>query len=266
MNEIIEMVKLIASYIGLLFLVAYCVAMLMVMIISLVYCIGYVYDTIIGDWLFHFGKFVSSKSPRLKEFDVLKKVGNWMQPKEIYLRYETPLCTYCFSFTAVLSMYGILEGLGIHYAIVISFILYIFVYFVGMYRRCKTEDYYNKVLENNLDFLKLSFIPLAFLITIVGFLFTITGFRIQELDFDYFSPIIRAMTEYGVVQGLASQVFQLIKYSILLLILMYIASIPMQLVSYFIVLVIKYFKKYSESYKKLLRCYTGILRYLKKSL
>ena len=46
------------------------------------------------------------------------------------------------------------------------------------------KEEYSKVLDNNMAFLKLSFMPVGFVITFFGFLFTITGVKVQDLNFD----------------------------------------------------------------------------------
>ena len=62
-----------------------------------------------------------------------------------------------------------------------------------MYRRYKENERYDAVLENNLEFLKLSFVPLAFLITIVGFVVIVSGVDLQQVDWEYFMPIISSV-------------------------------------------------------------------------
>lgn len=261
MIEIIELIMLIGPYIGLLVLSAYGIAMLLIMTISLVYFAGYVYDTICGKFLYRWGIALSNKFVKLKQIKILRKIKRWMKPKNLYLRYETPLCTYCFSLTAVLIIGELIDGMQIGYGIVIAYVIYIVVYFIGMYRRYDDKINYYKALDNNLDFLKLSFVPLTFLITIVGFIFTILGFNIQEVDYNYFEPVIEAISELGLIEGLASEVWTLIGISLGILMLMYILSIPMQLISYFIILVINYFRKYAMPYKKLIKKYLKIVEY-----
>ena len=176
------------------------------------------------------------------------------------VRYETPLCTYCFSYTAVSIIYMLLDSTGVKYGWVIAFVIYILIYFVGMYRRYKENGNYINVLDNNLEFLKLSFIPLTFLITVIGFVFTIAGLNLQQIEWEYFTPIISSVEENGLVTGVAKELWLAIKCSIALVLLLYITSIPMQLVSYFIVLVIKYFQKYGCGYKKIVSLFWKIWR------
>lgn len=63
------------------------------------------------------------------------------------------------------------NGMGI----IVASALYLLFYFVGMARKCGSDKtYYEKVLDNNMEFLKLSFLPLGFIITVLGFCFTVT--------------------------------------------------------------------------------------------
>lgn len=150
----------------------------MILLITVVYFPGYLYDAIFGNWLFLIGKFISDKFGVLKKVQILRKVRKLMEPKKNYLRYETPLCTYCFSYMTLIVIAKALEKMQIGYGLIIAFIIYPFVYFLGMHRRYRAREDFENALENNFEFLKLSFVPLAFLITIVGFLFTVTGFKI----------------------------------------------------------------------------------------
>ena len=68
--------------------------------------------------------------------------------------------------------------------------------------------------------------------------------------------------EDGLVTGFANELWLVIKCSVAILLLFYIVSIPMQLVSYFIILVIKYFQKYGYGYKKVFRFFLKTWRNL----
>lgn len=65
------------------------------MLISVVYIVGYVYDSIFGNSFISLGNFIGRKYPEIKNIQLVVKVWNKIQPKELYLRYETPLFTYC---------------------------------------------------------------------------------------------------------------------------------------------------------------------------
>lgn len=136
-----------------------------------------------------------------------------------------------------------------------------------MYRRCREKEYYFQVLENNLNFLKLSFIPLTFLVTILGFFCTLTGLNVQEIDIKYLYYINEVINDFfdfpknqaHSVSNLISCFISLIKGGAFMIILLYFASIPVQLVSYFVILLIKYFSKYNMAYKKIFNFYISLL-------
>lgn len=159
--------------------------LLFVMLISVVYIVGYVCDSIFGNSFISLGHFISGKDPKIKNISIAEKLWKKIQPKELYLRYETPLFTYCFSYTAISLLALVLpneNGMGI----IVASALYLLVYFIGMARKCgRNEQYYEKILDNNIEFLKLSFLPLGFIITVLGFCFTITGMKVQELPLDF---------------------------------------------------------------------------------
>lgn len=242
-----------------LFVLVYLVVFLFILTISLIYTLGYIQDALFGEWLINYVLLFINKISKATKRNILKKFEDYIKPKDMYMRYETPLCTYCFSFSALSIIMGILNELGIGYVYVIAILFYIAVYFVGMYRRCHSDMFYYRILENNLEFLKLSFIPLAFLITVGGFIFTITGYRIQETDLNYFSMIIQIFTEHDISKGAIGDILYYFKSGIFILLIMYIMSIPMQLISYLVLQVIFYFKKHNKAYKKLFKCYIEIL-------
>lgn len=259
-----ELLNLIGVVIRIFLAVAYCVAFLIVLLISVVYFVGYLYDSIFGNCLYDIGKYVAKRYCKIRNNRILRKVKRIIEPKKWYMRYETPLCTYCFSYTALVFIYEILESIDVNYGTVIAFFMYIAIYFFGMYRKYKDKEAYDNALENNLCFLKLSFVPLTFLITIIGFLFTVVGYNIRETDFEYFINVIMTMSELNLFAGYASDIWIIITYSVILLILFYIFSIPMQLISYYIILIIKYFRKYGKAYVKLINLYKKILHRIGK--
>lgn len=172
--------------IGLLIMVViFAIGLLFVMLISTVYTVGYVYDSIFGNSFIRLGHFIGRKYPKIKNIPLVVKVWKKFQPKELYLRYETPLFAYCFSYTAI-SLLAIILPIKNGLSIIVASFLYILAYFAGMAKKCRgNKRYYDKVLDNNIEFLKLSFLPLGFIITVLGFCFTITGMKVQELRFDY---------------------------------------------------------------------------------
>lgn len=177
--------KLIIAFLALVIALIDLVGLLFVMLISIVYLGGYIYDSILENLLLRIGHYIGRKIPRIKENILMRKIWEKMQSKESYLRYETPLVTYCFSYTAILLIATVLpDKKGIE--VITASILYLIFYFVGMAKRCgSNENYYESVLANNMDFLKLSFLPVGFIITVLGFCFTITGMKIQEIPSPY---------------------------------------------------------------------------------
>lgn len=247
----VELLKLAGMYIGIFLVLGYCLAMLIVLVIAAFYSVGYLYDSVCGNSVYNIGIYIAKKYPQIKKSMILRKIKSIIEPKERFTRYETPLCTYCFSYTALLLIYMVYETMGIGCGAILAFFSYILIYFIGMYRRYKENERYDAVLENNLEFLKLSFVPLAFLVTIVGFAFTVSGFNLQQVDWEYFMPIISSVQEKGFFSGLADEIWLVLKLGFMLLVAFYIVSIPMQLVSYYIILVIRYFKNYGQGYRKI---------------
>lgn len=71
----VELLKMFVMLIlGIIFLTGYCLGILMIASIAIVYFFLYVYDVFFGDWLFEFGKYISDKQPRLKEIYILKMI------------------------------------------------------------------------------------------------------------------------------------------------------------------------------------------------
>ena len=262
MEIIIILGKCVVALIGLLFLLAYAIILLMIMLITPVHFLGYICDVILGNLPYKGYEKLCEKFSKISKYD---NIYNIVKPKKIYLRYETPACTFCFSYIAILIIGYILHSVNIKYSIVVGAGIYIVMYFGGMYRKCKIpEGYYNGVLDNNLNFLKLSFVPLTFIVTVVGFGCTIMGTKIQDLiklnDINNLN-ILKVVTQYsGNGEGLFADFISLVIFGAIFVLLLYIASIPMQLVSYFIILIIKYLTEYKKSYCNILHIYVKILK------
>lgn len=263
MAEMIILIKIVVGLLGAVFLIAYCIALLMVLLITLVYFCGYVCDAILGNLPHKVCEKLRKKFPQINKHNVFIKISSIVAPQKIYLRYETPLCAFCFSFTTILTIGDVLRWADIKYSIIGGVGIYLLMYFGGMYRKCKvSKNHYNVVLDNNLDFLKLSFVPLTFIVTVVGFGFTITGTKIQDfIDLHNISNfnIIESITRYGAEDSIFANIISLVMCSLAIIILLYIASIPMQLISYFIILIIKYMMKYKDSYCGILNIYVKIV-------
>lgn len=260
--------ELIIKLVSLIVIMIFSVGLLFVMLISVVYIAGYVYDSIFGNSLISLGHFIGRKYPKIKNFPLVVKVWKKIQPKELYLRYETPLFVYCFSYTAISLLALILPNEN-GMSIIVASALYLLFYFVGMARRCgSNEQYYNKVLDNNMEFLKLSFLPLGFIITVLGFCFTITGMKVEELSFDY-TIIVNSFTSLMNYNDETNTLMMFLKIIVsegLILFLFYIISLPIQVVSYFVISAINYFKEHKAGYIGLFKKYLGVVSYLLKSM
>lgn len=131
------------------------------------------------------------------------------------------------------------NGIGI----IVASALYLLFYFVGMARKCgRNEQYYKKILDNNMEFLKLSFLPLGFIITVLGFCFTIMGMKVQELplDFAIIENTYTSLMNYNDDTNTLMFFLKIIVSGGLILILFYIISLPVQVMSYFIISIINY--------------------------
>lgn len=258
-NPIIGLVILL----GIFFLVLLLALGLLVMLFATsVYFWGYAYDCIMGDWPIRIAKYIADKFPGILKNKWSKRIWELICPKEFYFRYETPFITYCCSFMVVYLISLVpLPLRGGRY--MIASVLYLLVYFVGMCRKYKNkEDCLDKVLENNMEFLKLSFLPITFLITIVGFGFTATGLKIQDFNVDWVH-ICDVITNYfrnDVGDNLLSLCLHIVICGFAFLLIFYVVSLPMQVIAFFIITVIKYFKKYGRAYRELIN---KLFRYIK---
>lgn len=254
---LLEMIPLVVTAISFL-------ALLFVMLISVVYIMGYVCDSIFGNSLIKLGHFISRKYPKIKSVPIVLKMWRKIQPKELYLRYETPLVAYCFSYSAISLVASVLPG-KYNMGIIIASALYLGLYFVGMARKCgDNKQYYEKILDNNIQFLKLSFLPLGFIITVVGFCFTITGMKLQEIPFN-FATIENAYMNwmnYNDETNTLILIPKMLLSSGLVLISFYIISLPVQVVSYFVISIINYFRKYKVGYIGLFKKFSNIVMWL----
>lgn len=259
--------ELLLKLMSLLVIMIFSVGLLFVMLISIVYIVGYVYDSIFGNSIICLCRFLGRKYPKIKNIPLVVKVWERIQIKGLYLRYETPLFAYCFSYTAI-SMLALILPNENGMSIIEASALYLLFYFVGMARKCGgNEQYYNKVLNNNMEFLKLSFLPLGFIITVMGFCFTITGMKVQELPLD-FTITVNTYTSLMNCNDETNTLMLFLKMIVsggLILILFYIISLPVQVVSYFVISVINYFRKHKAGYIGLFKKYLGIVIYLLKN-
>ena len=254
------LLELLIKLLSLTVIMIFLIGLLFVMLISVVYIAGYVYDSIFGNSFISLGHFISGKYPKIKNIPIVVKLWRKIQPKELYLRYETPLFTYCFSYTAISLLALVLpneNGMGI----IVASALYLLFYFVGMARKCgRNEQYYEKILDNNIEFLKLSFLPLGFI--------TITGMKVQELplDFAIIGNTYASLMNYNDETNTLMLFLKLIVSGGLILILFYVISLSIQVISYFVISVINYFRKHKAGYIGLSKKFLGIVAYFLKNI
>ena len=260
--------ELLIKLMSLTVIMIFLIGLLFIMLISVVYIAGYVYDSIFGNLFISLGHFISGKYPKIKNILIVEKLWRKIQPKELYLRYETPLFTYCFSYTAISLLALVLPNEN-GTDIVVASALYLLLYFVGMARKCgRNEQYYEKILDNNIEFLKLSFLPLGFIITVLGFCFTITGMKVQELplDFAIIENTYTSLMNYNDETNTLMLFLKLLVSGGLILILFYVISLPIQVISYFVISVINYFRKHKAGYIGLYKKFIGIVAYFLKNI
>lgn len=253
--------ELLIKLMSLTVIMIFLIGLLFIMLISVVYIAGYVYDSIFGNLFISLGHFISGKYPKIKNISIVEKLWRKIQLKELYLRYETPLFTYCFSYTAISLLALVLPNEN-GTDIVVASALYLLLYFVGMARKCgRNEQYYEKILDNNIEFLKLSFLPLGFIITVLGFCFTITGMKVQELplDFAIIENTYTSLMNYNDETNTLMLFLKLLVSGGLILILFYVISLPIQVISYFVISVINYFRKHKAGYIGLYKKFIGIV-------
>lgn len=261
------MIEFIFIVLKFIFLVAYFFGILLVLLASSIYFVGFLYDSIMGNLALKIGGWLAKKMPHIKNNSFLINIWKRIQPKETYLRYETPLFTYCFSFMAIYYISLVFpeqQGMQFIYASMI----YLFCYFVGMRRKCgEIEGCYRRVLKNNKDFLKLSFLPITFIITVLGFCFTVTGLKLQEIAV-YFIKAQNIFNQWLKYHDDANilMVIKLFILGLICLVLLYIISLPIQVISYFIISMIEYFYEHGAPYKRLFVKYIRILNRLRKKL
>lgn len=181
---------------------------------------------------------------------------NKMKELQYRNRYNIPAINYIFSFFTLTALMGIIGRLfdidSVLIAYSISICVYPVILNIGMYRKTsKIEQgvYFRDLLKNHKKFLQLSFLPLAFLITIIGFLFAsmdkIEGLTGWIMSIENLSKIIESI--YGMRSAdVDSHFFQ---HSLKLLLIIYIFSVPLQVVAYFCNQVSEYIFECGKGYK-----------------
>ena len=232
----------------------------LIFVTPIVFVVEYAIDVILGNSYLQIGHNIINKYPKIKSIKLFQEIWRRIQPKNLYLRYETPIVSYIFSYIAI-SFFSVFL-IKTSYSIIVSTIIYLILYFAGMIRKFTgDEDHLKKILNSNLEFLKLSFLPLAFIITVCGFIFTITGMKIQEVvDWEKLltkicNVVINFMEEnnnlYYPIVELIILIFKFIVVLGILLVFLYVISIPLQVVSYGIIMIMMYFINNKRGYIRL---------------
>ncbi|RHO63777.1 hypothetical protein DW085_17640 [Clostridium sp. AF50-3] len=240
---------------------------LMVALTTGIYCGGYVYDAFLGDSLIHFGHFIGKKCPKIKKKDLIQQIWSKIQPKDLYLRYETPLLTYDLCYTTIIVAWLAFDSKGFWGAIAVDF-LYVFIYLVGMIRRCgRRERYFEKILNHNKEFLTLSFLPLGFLATSLGAAISILEFIDPTYDVKTMAltnlqrvgeEILTLFLSSHATANALAVLLEIALVMILFFIMCYVLSLPVQLIAYLGLSIINHFNKYKTGYKVLYGTYVKL--------
>lgn len=237
------------------------VSILLLIVTPMVFMVEYAVDAVLGNSYLRLGYKIIKKYPSIKSTKLFRIIWRRIQPKNMYIRYETPFVTYIFSYCAI-SFFSVFFLKKVSHSIIISSIIYLTLYFVGMIRKFAGEnDCLKNTLKRNLEFLKLSFLPFAFIITVFGFAFTITGLKIQEIV-DWENLLTKVGNEIVAFIGKTSNLYNPILEVIVLLfktivvfgilfIVLYVISIPLQVVAYGITMLIMYFIDNKSGYTRL---------------
>lgn len=164
-------------------------------------------------------------------------------------RYGIPLYVHSSSGLVILILSSLLP-FGGFISIMIAYIIYVFVYFFGMYNRYYVDkEAYEKVLKVNKDFYSIYIMPASAFVAISGYLATITGVTIKEGSsfVELFSLVQKLL---NVNSGYEIPIF-IILLPMLFFLFMYILSLPLQLLIYLSICLIDHMNKSNESYKKI---------------
>lgn len=134
MDTLFELLKII---VGLVISIVSLPFLIQLMFSTITYLLGYLYDSIFGDWLIKLAYHIARKCGMLRNKRWFRKIWSLIKPKNTNVRYETPIISYCFSYMAILLMAQIIPGkVNMTGRLLSSMALYIILYFIGMYRRC----------------------------------------------------------------------------------------------------------------------------------
>ena len=157
-GEKIGMEKIVSSII---ILVIYIIMLIIELAVPIIFFVFYLYD-FIEPLLLKMGHFIGQKFPKIKNKKIIE-LWKKIQPQYQCMRYETPLIVYCFSSMPLCFIAMIIQIENEALSLCIAAILYISVYFFGMIIKYRNKhDILKEVLNNNENFLKLSFLPFTF--------------------------------------------------------------------------------------------------------
>lgn len=235
----------------------------MLLMSTAVYTLGYIYDIIFGNWIIKLGHKIGKKYYKIKNVSIIRKIWSLMQPKECYLRYATPVISYCFSYMAVSLLKLFIPTRNANISYIEAALVYIILYFVGLKRKYgKNDKKIAEILENNLEFLKVSFWLLGAIITVISLAWTIMGesmddiLALYSIVDNYPTVLSNALESSNAFLQLPEILFS----CLMIFILVYIFSVPIQFVSYFMIKLINYFRKYSIGYKKFGKIYLDLIK------
>lgn len=237
---------------------------LMVALTTSIYCVGYVYDAFLGDSFIRLGHFIGKKYPNIKKRHLIQEIWSKIQPKDLYLRYETPLLTYDLCYTTIIVSGMAFVNKGFWGMMAVDF-LYVFIYLVGMIRKCgRREQYFEKILNHNKEFLTLSFLPLGFLATSLGAAISILEFIDPTYDVKMMAltnlqrageEILTLFLGSHTTANALAVLLEIALVIILFFIMCYVLSLPVQLIAYLGLSIINHFNKYKTGYKVLYGTY-----------
>lgn len=270
MNNILEIV---IWLIGLILIFVEIIVLFLMLVTSIIYLFGYIYDLLFGNAVYNIlqSDFFIIKNSKLTNYKWYKRLLDIVKLKEHYLRYETPLISFCLSYTAITIIILCLPSkLTVDKKYIVAIVIYLLSYFIGMYRRVshiKEGDKlkkYESILENNLSFLKLSFIPISFIITIFGFLFTIMGWNVNAQHFIWLDDFFNIISQFNYLDNMIKSIIYTFVLLITFFLILYIVSLPVQVIGYFIINLIQHFRRFSHPYKLLVERYIRMIMHFIK--
>ena len=92
--------------------------------------------------------------------------------------------------------------------------------------------------------------------------------KVQELPFDFsiLEKLYTSLKNYNLETDILILFLKMMELSGIVWIVFYIMSLPVQVFSYFVISIIKYFRKYAVGYIGLFKKYCSIIAYLLKNI